>query len=139
MKIKNKNILMFVLLQTLGKTSTAIATQEKDILNILKDALIFANKQFEKEEFFYSDLTSDEAEQEIKNLDGLYIGLHTTMHMLFNLITDKESNEIKKEYHKLIDNMEDLREGLELFTDMELMQSFKQAANGDYSNFIAVA
>ena len=35
--------------------------------------------------------------------------------------------------------MENLREGLELFTDAELIQSFKESANGDYSNFIRVA
>ncbi len=139
MKQKKQNILMFVLLQTMGKASTAIATQDNNILDLLKDALNYANEQFEKDEIYYSDLTPEEAEQEIKTLDGLYSGLYTAIHMLFNLVTETESNKIKKEYHRLIDNMEDLREGLELYMDKEVMQALDEISRGDYSNFISAA
>ena len=99
---------------------------------------MFANEELEKDEIIYSDLTPDEAEQEIKILDGLYTGIYTAIHILFDFFTEPKIKEIQNEYHRLIDNMEDLREGLELYMDTEAMQRLTEISKVDYSNFISI-
>ena len=135
-----QNAIMIILFQTLAKTSNAIALkQDNELLTLLKEVLDFASTELEKDQVFYSDLSPAEAEQEIKILDSLYFSLSTVFKLLFELLTDQESKEIKKEYRRLLDNMEDLREGLELYMDTEAMQRLDEIAMGDFSNFIHVA
>ncbi len=142
MENKRKNILITVLFYTLKKTNKAIILQKSEdekMLEILKEALNFANTELKDDSIIYSDLTKEEAEQEIKILDSLYFALSSIFNMLFLSLSKVESEEIKKEYNKLIDNMEDLREGLELYTDETAMQRLTEIAKGDFSNFTHVA
>ena len=135
-----QNAIMIILFQTLAKTSNAIALkQDNELLTLLKEVLDFASTELEKDQVFYSDLSPTEAEQEIKILDSLYFALSTVFKLLFELLGDQESKDIKKEYRRLLDNMEDLREGLELYMDIEAMQRLDEIAKGDYSNFMRVA
>ncbi len=134
-----QNIIITILLQTIGKTSTTIAeTKETELLKLLKDILIVANTSI-KEKVVYRNLTPTEAENEIEILDNMYKLLSTIFDMLFSRLTKKQSLVIKPEYNKLIDIMEDVREGLELYTDVEFMETMKAVSKGDYSDFIRVA
>ncbi len=139
LKKKNiqQNLIITVLLQTLGKTSTAVVTKKgDDLLQFLNEVLRFANTELEKDEIYYSDLTPEEAEHEIKILDGLYNGLDAATSILVEMLTDEEVNQFRAEYNRLINNMEDLREALEIFADEEAMQTLREVAKGDFSNFV---
>ena len=135
-----QNKIIIILLQTVGKTATTIAeTKEMELLKRLKDILIFANTSIKKQSAVYRDLTPKEANSEIKMLDNMYKLLSTIFNMLFSQLNKNQLSIIKPEYNKLIDLMENVREGLELHTDMEFVQIMDDISRGDLSDFIRVA
>jgi len=136
----HQNIIITILLQTIGKATTTIAEKkESDLLTLLKDILSFAVESIKNESFVYRNLEPSQAEAEIKMLDNMYKMLSTVFNMLFSQLDTNEIEPIKMEYDKLIALMEDIRESLELFCDIEFMESLKAVSNGDYSDFIRVA
>ena len=136
MKKLQNNVIFTILFHTLGKTSTAIATKkEDDLFSFLIKTLNFANIEIEKDIEIYSDLTPEEANTEIKKLDDLYTALYTIFNMLFKVLSNDESKEIKNEFNKIIDNMEDLREGLELYMDNDVMQALEEISTSNYHSF----
>ncbi len=136
----HQNIIITILLQTIGKATTTIAEKkESDLLTLLKDILSFAVESIKNESFVYRNLEPSQAEAEIKMLDNMYKLLSTVFNMLFSQLDTNEIEPIKMEYDKLIALMEDIRESLELFCDIEFMESLKAVSNGDYSDFIRVA
>ncbi len=139
LKIK-QNLIMVILLQTIGKATTTIAvTKENELLSLLKNILISANTSIDEAGTIYKDLSAKEAEQEIETLDNMYKLLSGVFNMLFNELLPEQSQIIKPEYKKLIDNMEDIREGLELYMDKEFMQAIREVKNNDLSNFVKIA
>ncbi len=134
-KLRN-NIIITILFQTLGKTSTAIATKkEDDLLSFLIKILNLANTELEKDQTIYSDLTPKEADNEIKKLDALYTVFNMLFNMLFKELSEETSIKIKNEYNRLIDNMEDLREGLELYMNEDVIQALDEIYRGNYQNY----
>ncbi len=93
MKTENKNILMFVLFQTLGKTSTAIAKRQLDkdvnILDILKNTLSLANIELEKSDKNF--ICEDLEEENLKNIDNLYELLYNAFKFLFKVSTERKN------------------------------------------------
>ena len=135
-----QNIIITILLQTIGKTTTTIAeTKENELLKLLKDILIVANTSIKEQSTVYRDLTPKEANKEIEMLDNMYKLLSTIFEMLFSQLNENQLLTIKPEYNKLIDLMENIREGLELYTDLEFMQIMDDIAKGDLSDFVKVA
>ena len=135
-----QNIIITILLQTIGKTSTTIAeTKENELLKLLKDILIFATTSIKKQGTVYRDLTPKEAENEIEMLDNMYKLLSTIFEMFFSQLNENQLSIIKPEYNNLIDLMENVREGLELYTDIELMEIMDDISKGDLSDFVKVA
>ncbi len=136
METKKRNILISILFTTLGETSTAIAqrqiNKEFDILKILITVLESANNKLEKET---KNIISNakEAEQEIKTLDKLVSLLLDLFDILFELLTEDIKNQINNEYKRLIDNLNDYRDDLELMTNISFWEEVDKIHKGTYN------
>ena len=134
--LKVKNIVFSILLQAITKTSNAIETiDENSIVNVIKDVFAFVNNYIENYEI-RKDISPEDAENEIQMLDKLYTMYSTLFKIIITQIDKSEVEKLRPEYNRLIDNFEDFRDSLELFTDVESMQLLKEISEGDYSNFI---
>ena len=135
-----QNIIITILLQTIGKATTTIAeTRESELLKLLRDILKFANTSIDELGVIYKDLTKEDAGNEIEKLDNIYKLFSTVFGLIFKELDENQMNFIKPEYDKLINQMENIREGLELHTDMEFVQIMDDISKGDYSDFVKVA
>lgn len=135
-----QNTIITILLQTIGRASTTIAeTKENELLKVLKDILSNASISILETGSLYSDLTPKQAENEIKMLDNMYNSLSNIFDMFFSTLEPTQKDFIKPEYDNLIDSMEELREGLELHTDLEFIEIMDNIAKGNLSDFVRVA
>ena len=132
-----QNIIITILLQTINNFAEVnLIKKQTDIIVILKDTLNNVNSLFENDTVFYEDLTPEQANQEINKLDELYKILSGLFNLLVSIDNQKE---IKTEYNLLIDNLENLREGIELYQDEDFINAVESTSKGDYSDFIRVA
>ena len=135
-----RNIITTILLQTLSKTSKILAeSKEDELISLLKNTFVFANETIENAGAIYKDLSIKEAENEIETLDSLYFMLDKAKNMLFTVLTENEKETIQPEYSRLINNMENIREGLELYLNEDFIQSIDEISKGEYSNFVRIA
>ncbi len=136
METKRKNILMFVLFQTLGQTSTAIAKRQIDkdvnILDLLNNVLENANIELEKSDKKFVCEEPKQEQENIKNLDSLYNLLSTAFNFLFEVSTADEKKEILPQYNRFIDNLNNLRENMETCTNVELWKETEEIQNGTF-------
>jgi len=138
--IMKKNIIISVLLQLLSKTSKSlIKSDDKKLLTVLFKLLIKVNEIIESNFVMYKDLQPTDAKTEIKIIDDIYTALDSMFDLLFLELEANEKDFFLNEYNRLIDNLENIREGLELYLDIDLMNTINQITKKDYSDFIKVA
>ena len=138
--VRTKNILISALFQMIEKTSHSLAVAEQDnVLIFLRDSFALVNKTIENAGIIYSDLQPNEAQKEITTLDNLYFALDKIIDVLITELDESEKQIILPEYNQFIDNIENIREGLELYTNPELMKTLKDVSIGDYSDYVKIA
>ena len=132
MKTRHKNIVTTFLITMLNKTTKALQKTNIDLLKFLKDVLILANRQIEKELKEVKG-TPETAQQDIKTLDRLVFALQSVFDILFDLLTETERNTILPEYQKFIDNLNEYRDDLQLLTNTEFWNEVNKIYNGTYN------
>jgi len=138
--VKKKKIIMTILFQILGETTKLLMRSDKNkLLHAIKSVLEKANDTIENGGIMYRDLPPEVAEKEIRTLDNIYSALDKIFDLILDDMEQSQKDIILSDYNRLVDNLENIREGLELYTNIEAMQAISEIARGDYSNFIRVA
>lgn len=113
------SIINKILFQTLEKTSGVIASQETDILNVLKNILNFTNNEIEKHEISYN-LTLKQLLKEVKIFEFLEDTLSFIFKLFFDELNKDEMKIIESEYKKFTNSLENIRAVIQTCTEIEV-------------------
>ncbi len=136
-----KNIIITLLLQTIGKLSTESAQEfelEKQLLHF-RTAVQELNNAAETTPTVNPDITPEDAKHELFQVDQLYTMFDGFFGLLFEGLTKAQKAYIYPDYSRLIDNLEDLREALQLHANPEYRETMRKIAAKDYTDFVNVA
>ncbi len=113
------SIINKILFKTLEKTSGVIASQETDILNVLKNILNFTNNEIEKHEISYN-LTLKQLLKEVKIFEFLEDTLSFIFKLFFDELNKDEMKIIESEYKKFTNSLENIRAVIQTCTEIEV-------------------
>lgn len=131
MKTKNKNVIIFVLIQSLTESSQTLQKKDANILQFLKDILISLNHQIEIELKEVKG-TPQTAKEDIKMLDNIVNALQSVFNILFDMLTENENETIQPKYQKFLNNLNDYRDNLEILTDTEIWEEVEKIHDGTH-------
>jgi len=137
---KQENVIITILLQFIHKTNfDVLLTDDLRLLELFRDVLTTANTVLESSEDLYGELSLQDAQTELKRLDGMYNVIHGFVMLLESDLSEHEISIYNAEYERLLQNMEDIREGLELQASNEFRDTMHKISIGDHSDFKRIA
>jgi len=136
-----QDIIITLLLQGINNISKTIAQKdEKDNFQVLKITLNKINEKLEGNYNLVNNLKPEEFKIKLDSLDNMVKLLQTGFNLLIKNLNDENKKSLKKEYKRLLNNLNDFRDDLETFNDVELWNEIKKINNGTYdrSNYIDI-
>ncbi len=136
-----QDIIITLLLQGINNISkTIVKKEDENILNVLKNTLNKINIKLESNFNIVNDLQTDELQNQLNSLDSIVEILQTSFSLLLKVLDIDNKKYFKKEYKRLLNNLNDFRESIEIFKDVELWEEVSKINNGTFnrSNYVSI-